>query len=179
LAKLKALVRNEPYLKDLVNEAGYTLPLLCAEKNYVDAMEMFIGENIDCMEVTMDNTIFHQAAAYGSLETLKLLLDHMPDALNLKNNNMNTCLHLGCACNRIEIVQFLLEHDKIQVNAQNKHGDTPLHRSCWFKYIKIISVLLKNQSINVSIRNKGGKLPDEFNIDVNIKRMIKKKRSQK
>ena len=51
LAKLKALFRNESYLKDLVNKDGYTLPFICAEKNYSDAIQMFIDENIDCNEV--------------------------------------------------------------------------------------------------------------------------------
>ena len=83
LEKFKAVIRNDPYLKDLVNKDRYTLPFVCAQKNYSDAMQMFIDEKINCNEVIKYTTIFHEAAKYNSLETLKLMLRHKPDAVNL------------------------------------------------------------------------------------------------
>jgi len=213
LAKLKALVRNEPYLKDWVNEDGYTLPFICAAKDYVDAMELFIGENIDCMAVINSSTMFHLAAEKGSLKTLQLLLHHNSDGLNRINYYGDTCLHLSCFFGFIEVAEFLVGYDGIDVNIQNViSGDTPLHRSCYKNSIELVSMLLRNNKIDVNIRNKLGKtplhiscknnsiklvlmllnnqsidvsiknneekLPDELTTNVNIKRMIKKKRSQ-
>ena len=180
LAKLKALFRNESYLKDLVNKDGYTLPFICAQKNYSDAMQMFIDENIDCNEFVHGITIFHKAARCNSLETLKLLLRNKPDALNLQNNQKDTMLHWACDRKHIEVIKFMLGQDGVDVNIKNKkHGHTPLHLGCLRNSIKTVAMLLGHQSIDISIRNNEKKLPEELTSDVNIKRMIQKKRSQK
>ena len=180
LPKLKALIRNEPYLKDLVNKDGYTLPFICAEKNYSNAIQIFIDENIDCKEVIKFTTIFHEAARNNSLETLKLLLRNQPDALiNLQDNYYkDTMLHLACDRKKIEVIEFLLGHDRIDVNIKNKHENTPLHLGCFSSSTKVVAMLLEHQSIDISVKNSQKKLADELTTDENIKRMIQKKRSQ-
>ena len=179
LAKLKALIRNEPYLKGLVNKDGYTLPFICAWKDYSDAMQMFIDENIDCNEVVKGTTIFHEAASFNSLETLKLLLRHKPDALNLQTKPKDTILHWACSNKNIEIIGFLLGCDGIDVNIKNQFGYTPLHIGCLRNSTKIVAMLLGHQSIDICIKSNEKKLPEELTSDVNIKRMIRMKRSQK
>ena len=88
-------------------------------------------------------------------------------------------LHWACSKINIEIIEFLLRSDGIDANIKNITGNTPLHISCVRNSTKVVAMLLGHQSIDISIRNNEKKLPEELTSDVNIKRMIQKKPSQK
>jgi len=180
LAKLKALIKNEPYLKDVVNNARTTLPYLCAENNYVDAMKLFIDAKIDCTKILANGlTIFHQAIVKGSLETLKLLLHHKPSAVNLQSHVGDTLLHYACSLKKYEIMDFLLQLVGIDVNIRNKMSQTSLQYSCQIGYIKVVSKLLDHPSIDLSIKDSQGRLADYLIQSKQIKDMITAKRLKK
>ena len=88
-------------------------------------------------------------------------------------------LHLACNNKNIEIIGFLLGCDGIDVNIKNNYRNTPLHRGCLKDSIKTVAMLLGHQSIDISIKNNDKKLPQELTTNVNIRRLIQNKRSQK
>ncbi|TET06576.1 ankyrin repeat domain-containing protein [Candidatus Dependentiae bacterium] len=75
-----------------------------------------------------------QAATWGDLDRVKLLLEYKADVnLRAKNKRGDTALHMairnspyGDFNKVLQIIQLLLDN-KANVNAKNNYGDTPLH----------------------------------------------------
>ena len=185
--KLEALFHHEPYLRDLVNKEGLTLPWICAQNNHTQGMLLFIKENFDCNEIINSSTVFHKAAECGSLDVLKVLLEYKPDALKLKNRGGDTLLHTACFNDKVEVVQFLLQpHLNVELNVTNKFACSPLHYACEENRIQVVELLLMQPGIDVNVRHKYGDTPlhkacrnnhvkvvsmliKQKNIDVNIR----------
>ena len=66
------------------------------------------------------------AAAYGSLECVRLLVDYDPETFfGWRSDSGETVLHYAAGCNVKEVVEFLLDQNKIDINLEDDDGWTP------------------------------------------------------
>ena len=67
---------------------------------------------------------------YGSLETIRLLVDqNLVDPLT-RTATGSTGLHLAVKGNHLNLVKYLMEDLKFDVNAKDQFSLTPLHLAC-------------------------------------------------
>jgi ankyrin repeat protein len=75
-------------------------------------------------------TAVHRAAAYGSFETVKLLVESQGLDPWAKTQNGSTALHMAAQHGHDSIVRFLCDLSAAQVDCRNDYGLTPLHFGC-------------------------------------------------
>jgi len=112
------------------------------EKSDVKGIKSFIDEEF--------NTYLHLAAAMGSDEVIKKLIEAGAD-VNAKNENGETPLHNAARYNRASCIKVLLGGETIKPNEKNRNGHTPLHIINYLRDFKEdgIKELLKSPKINI------------------------------
>lgn len=82
----------------------------------------------DCSITGM--TTLHRAAAYGAVDTVRMILAQKSYDANQKSDNGSTALHFAAQHGHMGIVEFLCSLADIQVDEANEFGLTPLHFAC-------------------------------------------------
>lgn len=90
-------------------------------------------------------TIFHIAAANGSLALVKIVIDYPGIDLNIRSLDfMLTPLHEAVLAERDEIAEIYINAGA-KINIPNGHGSTAIHMSVKTKSISIILLLIKHR----------------------------------
>ena len=88
------------------------------------------------------------AAAYGSLECVRLLVDYDPETFfGWRSDSGETVLHYAAGFNVKEVVEFLLDQNKIDINLEDDDGWTPAY---W--------AYMANEPVLALLEERGGKL---------------------
>ena len=96
-----------------------------------------VGENH-----LVNNIPLHNAAASGSLDGVKYLLEQGEDP-NCKDDQNLTALYYAISSGTLEIVHYLIECGA-HVDQENISGDTPLHRAVEFGTLEMVKYLIKH-----------------------------------
>ncbi|XP_050344611.1 ankyrin-3-like [Nymphalis io] len=87
-------------------------------------------------------TALYLACRYErSIQTIKAILESVPDIANYGSNDYDTPLHFSSDQGRVEVVQLLLDHGAI-IDVQDFDGDTPLHHAALSKQYEVLALLL-------------------------------------
>ncbi|XP_041132056.1 ankyrin repeat and SOCS box protein 2-like isoform X1 [Polyodon spathula] len=90
----------------------------------------------------------HEAAYYGKLDILRMLLRAYPGTVDKRTLLEETPLYLATIRQNIDCVQFLLESGA-EPDIANKSKETPLYKACEHKNAEIVSLLVRfNADIN-------------------------------
>jgi ankyrin repeat protein len=90
-------------------------------------------------------TVLHHAAYSGSLETVKIILDH-PEGramLEARDKAGNTPLIGACSRGLAEIAEYLIANDAM-MDAKNDNAETALHLACEANVQQVIKLLLQS-----------------------------------
>jgi ankyrin repeat protein len=124
LAKVLALLTNNPNLVLSTGEYGMTPLHLAAMNGHKDVAELLLDNRAEVNAKNIsDYTPLHFAALAGNKIIVELLLAHGAD-VNSKDNNGDTPLHTAAMGNK-DVVELLLAHGA-DVSAKDDVGDTPL-----------------------------------------------------
>lgn len=100
----------------------------------------------------------HYAAKGGSLENVKLFLEHHPETINQHNKNDETALYLAVQHNQLSVVKFLIKKGA-NFNTQTSHGMSPLYCAIHHGFDEIALELLNCEGINVNLSLEDGTTP--------------------
>jgi ankyrin repeat protein len=118
--------------------------MFAAESGATNAAAVLIAAGADVnrrYSVRLRNTILMEAAWYGQLGSVKLLLEHGAN-LEGTDNNGNTALTCAANAGRTNVVQYLLKQGANR-NATNRNGWTALMQAVEAKQLESVRVLLE------------------------------------
>ena len=111
----------------------------------------------------LGETPLHEAAYYGCIPIMTLLLERGADVTARDTSTGETPLHKAMYWGRSRAIEVLLTYGA-DVNVQEHNGDTPLHRAsqvCCVTGDTVSIELLLAHGANVNVRNNQGKTPLE------------------
>ena len=156
-----------------VNTSGgeYGTPLVAAlaGKHFQTARHLLRnGAHVDVRGGTLVFTPLHEAAWYGDLDMVQVLLDYNADA-NARSLNKYTPIHKVSEGSQFldvphhspqmlgDVARLLLEHGA-DVNAQANSGITPLHMAAEYGQVEVVRVFLEHGA-NVDLEDNEGATP--------------------
>ena len=106
----------------------------------------------------------HDACVRGDLKTVKFLIKHSKQDLNIQDNDGNTPLHLACKRNLWHIIIFLIKmrcstkipnrrREIAQMIPLNKDGDCLLHIACQRGEMDIVRYLIIDENCDPNVQN--------------------------
>jgi ankyrin repeat protein len=126
LAKVKALLKENPKLVLSKDKEGWTPLHVAAENGCKDVVELLLASKADVNAIGKFGLApLHLAARKGSKDVAQLLLANKA-RVNARNNNRETPLHLAALKGDLDMVELLLTN-KADVNAKDKEGETPMY----------------------------------------------------
>jgi ankyrin repeat protein len=157
LAKVKALLKEDPNLVFSEDSGGYTSLHWAAYKGHKNVAELLLAHKSDVNAKDHNgNTPLHEAAYFSHKDVADLLLAHNAD-VNARNNDGDTPLLTACRLGHKDAVEFLLVR-KADVNAKNISGETPLHRIAAEGQKDVMELLLANGA-DANAKENGGTTP--------------------
>jgi hypothetical protein len=125
LAKVKALLKENPELIFSKHDFGMMPLHWAAFKGYKDVVELLLinKADINARDDSGDTPLYY-AAKFGHKEVIELLLAKGGDT-NAKDKDGWTPLHIAAINDHREIVELLLANNAY-INAKNNKGQTPL-----------------------------------------------------
>ncbi|XP_055385584.1 uncharacterized protein LOC129614764 [Condylostylus longicornis] len=96
-----------------------------------------------------------EAAIYGHLHILKILLNEVENVNEIRNNKGNSLLSLACQFNYCEIVEYLLNNVHIEVDLKNNNNETALMLSAKYGYCRFVNNLIE-KGANINAQDKHG-----------------------
>lgn len=100
----------------------------------------------------------HEAAAYNTVEVVKLLVVEQKLDINAQDDNGDTPLHLAAESNPDPGIATLLLDQGAEVNAMNKKGETPLHKAVTSSDEPFARALLE-RGAEVNAKDERGETP--------------------
>jgi ankyrin repeat protein len=102
-------------------------------------------------------TALHYAANSGSLDCVKLLIQHKID-IKAKTNNGQTPLHLACNNWRhLKLIKFLIEEQKADPAVTCNEGKTILHYAAEKGCLNILRYLIEGQKVDFEATENEGR----------------------
>jgi cytohesin len=142
LAKVKAMLRDNPELVFSTNSKSLTPLHVAALKGHKDVAELLLTNNAGVNAKNYyGRTPLHFAAAAGHKDVVELLLAHGAD-VNVKDNCDQTPLHMAAQQDQKDTVELLLANNA-DVNAKDYYGQTPLHMALGFCPSEDVADLLR------------------------------------
>ncbi|KAL3270517.1 hypothetical protein HHI36_021056 [Cryptolaemus montrouzieri] len=134
---------------------------LAAQYGHTDVIRYLLTEFhptvVDIRNID-NKTPLHDAAQFGQLECVKLLVQNGADINAIKRSDW-TPLMLACTKsdkNYLDIVEYLLEKDAY-LNFKNKDGWTPIHLAARNENSSILQLLLKCPKADVTVKTRNGR----------------------
>jgi ankyrin repeat protein len=147
-------VQNIDYIKLLLqHDASVTdkdLELAASFQSF-DCLKILLQGNTN---ITNLNTLLLNAAFYGELPLLKLLIENNAD-VNAKEGK--TPLHMSAWEGDLECIKYLIDN-KADVNAKDDEGNTPLHLSSIDGHFQCMKYLIDNKA-DVNAKDEEGNTP--------------------
>lgn len=126
LAKVQALLKDNPDLVSSKDDDGMTPLIWAAFKDHKDVVDLLLANNAD---VNAKNRVGGSALLYaadkGYADVTESLLAHKAD-VNLKLPDGSTPLHQAADKGHAEVAKLLLAGNA-NINARDNSGSTPLH----------------------------------------------------
>ncbi|DAZ94561.1 TPA: hypothetical protein N0F65_004177 [Lagenidium giganteum] len=166
---------------DATTAAGATPLHYAAQSDAVNSAKLLIsrGAAVTAREQEFEDTPLHVAAKSkaagvcalllddanvdvsatnraGSVEVVKLLLNHGANIRDTMDTSGDTLLHLAVSVG-VDMVELLLEHGAA-VNASNSSGDTPLHCALFESGCDVVQLLISNGADVNALNNASGVL---------------------
>ena len=118
-------------------------------RDETEKMRLLLEAGADLLFADSDGwTPCTYAAAYGSLECVRLLVDYDPETFfGWRSDSGETVLHYAAGFNVKEVVEFLLDQNKIDINLEDDDGWTPAY---W--------AYMANEPVLALLEERGGKL---------------------
>ena len=140
---------------NLGNIAHQTVLYNAVGLDNVQAVEVLLrnGAEVNGKEDTEKRVPLHEAALYGDIHIIKLLVEHDAD-INAQDIGGNTPLHLAISNGEINGTEILVKMGA-NIATVNKQGQTPLHMASFHNQIEIVAFLLKQHAIINTKDNKG------------------------
>jgi len=168
LAKIKALLKENPKLVSSKDDFGYTLLYRAVGAGRKDIAELLLSKGADVnAKANNGMTPLHLLAAALRHEydkgVVELLLAKGAD-VNARDKDGKTPLHLAAEACHKDVAELLLAN-KAEVDAKDNTGKTPLHllATAWSfqrheDYKGVVELLLA-KGADVNVRDKDGKTP--------------------
>src|SRR2546425_343290 len=158
LAKVQALLKQNPDLVFSKDDHGNTPLHLAAVKGHKDIAELLLAKHADVnAKENHGNTPLHWAAVKGYKEMAELLLANKAK-VNTKDNNGRTPLHWAAVKGYKDMAELLLAN-KANVNAKTyKEGATPLYWAVFSDHKDVAALLLANKA-DVNAKDNNSNTP--------------------
>ena len=126
------------------------------------------GKDVILNETSIENTVLHIAAKYGTNDVAQQIIEKYPSLLYKKNQKGNTPLHIAASLGDCDMTQFLLDCAKGQrdieadtplIKMENLEKDTALHVAVRNNYYEIVNLLIDEDHELTSLTNKAGESP--------------------
>ncbi|KAL7388113.1 hypothetical protein ABVT39_007366 [Epinephelus coioides] len=110
----------------------------------VEALKDLVRRGSSCLTEPNDDgwIALHEAAYYGQLQCVIILVTAHPDSVNRCSLRNQTALRLAAGRGKVSCVDFLLKHGA-DPNIANKDQETPLFSACENPNEAIVDLLLK------------------------------------
>ncbi|KAJ8290371.1 hypothetical protein GJAV_G00012000 [Gymnothorax javanicus] len=109
----------------------------------VRTVKDFASSSATCLLANDDGWIpLHEAAYYGQVECVKVLLEAQPASIDKRTLFEQTALLLAVTRENIACVQCLLEKGA-DPEIASKNKDTPLYKACEKENVEIVTLILK------------------------------------
>nr|XP_026493892.1 ankyrin-1-like [Vanessa tameamea] len=110
------------------------------------------------VETHEGHTALYLACRYkSSIQTIKAILESVPDIANYGSTEDVTPLHISSAQGRVEVIQLLLDYGAI-IDVQDFDGDTPLHDAALGQQYDAVAALL-HAGADPEIKNEANYVP--------------------
>jgi ankyrin repeat protein len=140
LAKVKALLNDNPKLVFSKDDNGTTPLHLAAHEGRKDVAELLLAKKADVNAQNNNGTApLHWAAIYDHKDVAELLLANKAD-IDAKDSYGDTPLHYAALWGYMDMVELLLDN-KADVNAKDKYGDTPWHEAALKGHKDVVELL--------------------------------------
>jgi ankyrin repeat protein len=161
LAKVQALLKDNPDLVSSKDDRGSTPLHLAAASGHKDVAELLIAAKAD-VNARDDNgsTPLHSAVQEDHKDVAELLLASKAD-VNIRNYNGWTPLHTAAWKGHKDVAELLLANNA-DVNAKDYGDDTPLHTAASVGRLEVAEVLLANKADVNPQAGKRGVTPLDF-----------------
>jgi len=128
LAKVKALLKENPALALSRDDTGWTPLHLAAQKGFKEVAELLLANKAQVnAKSKRGDTPLHWAAVNGHKDVAELLFANNAD-VNARDHGGWTPLHMAALAGYEDMVKLLLAN-KAQVDAKDNNGITPLSRA--------------------------------------------------
>lgn len=166
-----------------INAPAFSLLHLACRKNHSEIITILLNYNAVfgavsvkdlCFGLAGDINPLHLAAYYGNLEAVEILLEKVPNMINLINNdngiNRKTALHYAIQgtyspikrANSIKIAELLIKKG-CALDAKDCLGKTPLHYAVTSD-VQSLSTLLISSGASIDITDNLGKTPLHYTV---------------
>jgi ankyrin repeat protein len=143
----------DPVPANCVNEAFQTGLMIACQHKSLEVVKVFLKKSTSvqsedpsfCNVNLADATgwaALHYAAESGSLECVKLLIEHKAE-VDATTDNMETPLHFAAQNNFYHIVKLLIEN-KADINAKTNLNETALFVATEYNHPDIVDLLAEN-----------------------------------
>jgi ankyrin repeat protein len=111
-----------------------------------NALEYFVNNNNDTY-ISNEILPIHVACRFGSIKSIKILLDMYPDLIDFVDEKERTPLHTACLFNQFNIVKYLLDNTSIDIKKKDKQSAEPLHIAFSFDNKNIFNLLSRKSNL--------------------------------
>jgi len=87
----------------------------------------------------------HYTIMHGSLEAIQVLIKHLPQDINVRDQNGYTALHKAVSRGKLTVVQFLVESGA-RLDLSGLDGYAPIHVAAYRNDYKILEYLLNHRA---------------------------------
>ncbi len=145
---------SKPFQLNQRNEDGYTPLELALMNHHYDLVAKLIQEQTK-ETLGLPGLILHVAAQYNIvIVILQMLIQYMPESINLKNQFGETPFLLAVRYNHMPIVQAFLSIPQTKVIEPNAMGYSPLEVACFRDNYDMIHALIRSGRMPIDLIQK-------------------------
>uniref|UniRef100_A0A3Q1EC32 Ankyrin repeat and SOCS box protein 2-like n=1 Tax=Acanthochromis polyacanthus TaxID=80966 RepID=A0A3Q1EC32_9TELE len=137
-------VQNSLFKISLYSCLGSPILTVIINEDIETLMDLVRRKSSSLTELSDEGWIaLHEAAYYGRLQCLRILIRAQPELVNKCTSRNETALQLAAHRRHFSCVEFLLNHGA-NPNTANKYRETPLFTACEHPNEAIVELLLKS-----------------------------------
>lgn len=104
-------------------------------------------------------TPISNAAAYGYIEIIKILLQFETTDLSIRTSTGGTSLHVAAMNDQPEMLEYLLKNTQLDPNDTMNELNAPLHAALLYIHSECVDVLLRDPRVKLDLANGSGDTP--------------------
>ncbi|WP_338482315.1 ankyrin repeat domain-containing protein [Wolbachia endosymbiont (group A) of Ophion costatus] len=178
---LSEILQRHPFLARLADQDGLNPTYLAAEVDDPVLLNLLLEsqtdihtKDIDSNEILAD--IFFHSISFGSLKTLRFLVNKFPGLINITDKDGMGPVHRAAVLSdplecEFDPIDFLIK-EGADCKKADKRGATPLHYAANCRSLRVVELLVDNfASLNIS--DKNGKTPLHYAAEGNKLDVVK------